>query len=87
MCLNPFKALSRPAPAMAPAPMAPAALAASTAAPGIYAAAAPGIYAAAASERQRQRRLRARGAASTILSDPLASVANLPVATKTLLGQ
>ena len=79
MCLNPFKSISRPAPPMAPTPVAPAAVAAS--------AAAPQVYAAAASERQRQRRVRARGAASTILSDPLASVANLPVATKTLLGQ
>jgi hypothetical protein len=57
--------------------------------PGALAAtaAAPQAYAAAATERQRLRRVRARGAAATILSDPLASVANLPVATKTLLGQ
>ena len=84
MCLNPFKALSRPSPAMAPAAMAPAPMS-----PGALAAtaAAPQAYAAAATERQRLRRVRARGAAATILSDPLASVANLPVATKTLLGQ
>jgi hypothetical protein len=43
--------------------------------------------AALAAARERRRRLKARGAAATILSDPLAPAADLPVATKTLLGQ